>query len=135
MAEEKDRDPERLVLMVSLLPDGKVGIRHSVKCLDPELNDPGVFGFLISELLDLLGNAYAQTTGIDELASRAKIVKMLTETEAAKNHGEWPRQSTGVVAIPKKQNELTDITKPTTTGDRHNEQRDEPRSRPSLNGS
>ena len=75
------------ILAVALLPDGRPSLHIRAVRLDPELNDPGRFGSLISDMLDLVAQDYAQRQRRDVFEVRKEIVKMLTNDEEAKRLG------------------------------------------------
>jgi len=73
-----------LLVAVEIIDDNALLFRLSLKNSDPDMSQPGMFGIVLSDLVDHIALAYHQASGLDVRAVRREIVKVMADEERLK---------------------------------------------------
>lgn len=75
----------RPIIIVEATEDGKQQYRLHLAELDQMMNEPKLYGIVLSDLLDHLAAAYAQSTGRDQRDVRYDILKTMRDEDRFKD--------------------------------------------------
>jgi hypothetical protein len=90
----------RPVIIVEMAEDNEPYYRLHLNELDEHLNEPRLFGIVLSDLMDHLAHAYRDVTGRDERDIRAQIMKTLRDEDRFKKKDPSRVQQSGLTIRP-----------------------------------
>lgn len=93
---------QRPVVIIEHLASGSCQFRLFPNELDPLVNQPVLFGILLSDLIDHIAHLYCGTTGRDERALREEIAKVMRDESRFKDKDPSRSQSRGATVWPAK---------------------------------
>jgi hypothetical protein len=74
----------RPIIIVEALDEGG-RFRLQLNEVDPSMDSPGIFGVILSDLVDHIAAAYQQSTGVDQRFAQHDIMKVLLDENRAKD--------------------------------------------------
>ena len=91
----------RPVIIVEITDDNKHQCRIHMAELDPNTNDPRLFGIVLSDLVDHIAAAYQNLTDRDERDIRAEIMKTILDENRFKDKDPARGKLRGVTVMPR----------------------------------
>ena len=93
----------RPVIIIDRDDEGRCIYRIHVSEVDPQTDDPRVFGIILSDLLDQLARAYRDLTGRDTRDIHAHILKVMRDEDRFKEKDPARGNLRGVTIMPRPQ--------------------------------
>ena len=90
-------------IVVHKVEDGKVGFAICTQVFDAGMDQPTIYGIIISDLIDHLAASYAATTGRDAKDVRAHLHKVVRDEERFKEKDPTRGRGRGATIFPRKQ--------------------------------
>jgi Domain of unknown function (DUF5076) len=105
VTQNDDADPRivyrPIIIVEAIEGDEQQYLLHLTE-LDPMLNEPKLFGILLSDLLDHIAIAYHQSIGRDQRDIRRDILKTLRDEDRFKEKDPMRAPQRGITIMPPK---------------------------------
>lgn len=93
---------ERPVIIVEAMENGSQRYIVCPEEIDPEMNQPQIFGIVLSDLVDHIASTYRSLAGQDEEELRKAILKVMRDEDRLKDADPSRGQPRGAAVTPKK---------------------------------